>query len=44
MLDEQKIPFHFKARDYQIPFLRAVEASINGESKVRYFMQIWHRR
>ena len=43
-MDEQIIPYHFKARDYQIPFLRAVEDSIDGLSKVRYFMQVWHRR
>lgn len=42
--EPQTIPYHFKARDYQIPFLKAVEASINGKSKVRYFMQVWHRR
>lgn len=44
MSDEYTIPYHFRAREYQVPFLRAVEASINGESPVRYFMQIWHRR
>lgn len=40
----QIIPHNFKARAYQIEFLRAVEKSINGESDIRYFMQIWHRR
>jgi hypothetical protein len=43
-MSDFRIPYNFKARDYQIPFLRAVEASINGESKVRKFMQVWHRR
>jgi len=38
------IPYNFKARDYQIPFLKQVEASINGESPIRFFYQIWHRR
>lgn len=38
------IPFNFKVRDYQLPFLRQIEASINNESKIRYFLQIWHRR
>jgi len=42
--EECIIPYHFKARDYQVPFLRAVEASVNNESQVRYFLQIWHRR
>lgn len=40
----KRIPYNFEARDYQIPFLRAVNRSINGESNVRYFLQIWHRR
>lgn len=39
-----QIPFNFTARDYQKPFLHAVADSIEGRSKVRYFMQIWHRR
>lgn len=43
-MDEKKIPFNFNARDYQVPFLDAVEAAIDGTSKVRYFLQIWHRR
>lgn len=43
-MDEYTIPYHFFARDYQVPFLREVERSINGESPIRYFMQIWHRR
>lgn len=38
------IPHHFSARDYQIPFLDAVEKAINGQSQVRKFLQIWHRR
>jgi phage terminase large subunit len=38
------IPYHFEARDYQIPFLKAVEDAINGESDKRFFYQIWHRR
>lgn len=44
MDEDVPIPFHFKAREYQVPLLRAIEASINGESPVRYFYQIWHRR
>lgn len=43
-MDEPILPYHFKPRHYQVPFLKAVEASINGESEVRYFMQVWHRR
>ena len=43
-MDEYKIPYHFKARPYQIPFLRSVELSVTGESKIRNFLQIWHRR
>ena len=45
-MDENEfiIPYHFTARQYQVPFLRAVEASVNNESQVRYFLQIWHRR
>lgn len=38
------IPYNFDIRDYQLPFLRQIEASISGESKIRYFLQIWHRR
>lgn len=38
------IPFNFKARDYQIPFLSEVEKAINGESDKRFFYQVWHRR
>lgn len=41
---DRRIPYNFEPRGYQIPFLQAVEASINGESKVRNFMQVWHRR
>lgn len=40
----RRIPYNFTARDYQLPFLDAVERSINGESQVKYFLQIWHRR
>src|SRR3990167_6143744 len=43
-MDARKIPSHFHARSYQIPFLRAVEASLTGKSPIRYFMQVWHRR
>jgi len=43
-MDEQIIPYHFKARDYQVPFLREIERSIDGESDKRFFYQIWHRR
>lgn len=38
------IPYKLIARDYQIPFLKAVARSISGESDIRYFYQIWHRR
>lgn len=45
MIDAARtIPYHFKAREYQVPFLTEVEKAINGESQIRYFMQIWHRR
>ena len=43
-MDERRIPFNFHAREYQLAFLSAVEASINGQSPVRNFLQIWHRR
>lgn len=43
-MDERIIPYNFVARQYQINFLREVEKAISGESQVRYFMQIWHRR
>jgi len=43
-MDEHIIPYNFIVREYQIPFLREVEKAISGESQVRYFMQIWHRR
>jgi len=39
-----EIPFNFRARDYQVEFLRQVQRSIEGRSDKRYFMQIWHRR
>ncbi len=42
--DEHKIPYHFDSRLYQRPFIRAVTASIRGESPIRYFLQVWHRR
>lgn len=38
------LPHHFIARDYQVPFLRAVEKAIRKESDIRYFFQVWHRR
>jgi hypothetical protein len=38
------IPHHFEAREYQIPFLYEVERAITGESKIRNFVQVWHRR
>ena len=38
------IPHNFIARDYQIPFLREVQRSIEGRSPIRFFYQIWHRR
>src|SRR5258708_1061975 len=38
------IPHQFEARPYQVPFLRAVEKAIKGESKQRFFIQVWHRR
>src|SRR5665213_2895235 len=43
-MDDNKIPYHFSSRPYQQPFIRAVTASIRNESKIRYFMQVWHRR
>lgn len=43
-MDGNKIPYHFDSREYQRPFIRAVTASIRGESPIRYFYQIWHRR
>lgn len=44
MVSDIKIPHNFIARDYQIPFLSEVEKAMNGESEVRYFYQVWHRR
>lgn len=44
MMNEVSIPYHFKARDYQVPFLKEVERAIKGKSQKRYFLQIWHRR
>lgn len=41
---EITIPHNFRARTYQVPFLREVEKAINGESEKRFFYQIWHRR
>lgn len=41
---KRTIPFNFKIREYQLPFLRKIEESINKESAIRYFLQIWHRR
>lgn len=38
------IPHHFEAREYQIPFLHAVEESLAGRSPIRFFYQVWHRR
>lgn len=38
------VPYHFIARDYQLPFLKEVELAINGKSDKRFFYQIWHRR
>ena len=43
-MDKPEIPFHFESREYQKPFIHAVDAAIHGESKIRYFLQIWHRR
>ena len=43
-MNDRDIPYKFNARDYQIPFLEAVEASVAGDSPVKYFLQIWHRR
>ena len=42
--DVQSIPYHFEARDYQLPFLKAIQKSFDHKSDVRYFLQIWHRR
>lgn len=43
-MSELTIPYDFKPRDYQIPFLKEVEAAIDGRSDKRYFVQVWHRR
>lgn len=39
-----QIPHNFSPREYQLPFLREVEAAIDGRSTKRFFYQIWHRR
>lgn len=44
MNNDRIIPYHFQAREYQLPFLDAVESAIDGTSEIRYFLQIWHRR
>jgi len=44
MVNNVHLPYHFTARDYQVPFLKAIEKSINRESDIRYFFQVWHRR
>lgn len=41
---ETHFPFHFESRDYQRPFIRAVNDAIKGRSPIRYFLQVWHRR
>ena len=41
---EGRIPYTFLPRNYQLPFVRAVQRSIEGRSSVRYFFQVWHRR
>lgn len=41
---DRTIPFHFRAREYQVPFLREVARAMRGESNKRYFYQVWHRR
>src|SRR5260221_4102783 len=43
-MGEITIPYDFRPRDYQLPFLSEVEAAINGKSDKRYFVQVWHRR
>lgn len=43
-MNEQKIPFHYESREYQRPFIRAVNDSIKGLSPIRNFIQVWHRR
>jgi phage terminase large subunit len=43
-MNDRTIPFHFEPREYQLPFLSAFEKSMAGESDIRYFLQIWHRR
>ncbi len=43
-METKSLPYNFEPRDYQIPFLEAVEASVHGESPIRYFYQLWHRR
>lgn len=43
-LSDNRIPYRFTPREYQVEFLRQVEASIMGKSPIRYFLQVWHRR
>lgn len=43
-MDEQKIPYHFHARPYQVPFLLEIQRAIEGRSQKRFFYIIWHRR
>lgn len=40
----EDLPYHFEPRDYQEDFLYEVQEAIEGRSKKRYFMQVWHRR
>ena len=44
MNNERTIPYNYRAREYQVPLLREIEKSINGQSQVKNFLQIWHRR
>ena len=42
--EEVEIPFNFEPREYQKPFLWEVRKAMRGESDIRFFYQIWHRR
>lgn len=39
-----QIPHKFKARHYQVNFLRAVQQALEGKSDKRFFYQLWPRR
>lgn len=44
MNDTFRLPYNFKARDYQTNFLKEIDKALSGQSEKRYFVQIWHRR